>query len=287
MKKLFLGIIVLILIVSGYLLLSQEDSEPTLGAISPSPAAEENNKTYVDLDGDNEEEYIILEMPEEENENYLTSLIAYSQSGEEIASLPSEIRIKVPMTGSVETHSLNTNDAKEYFSFDFVAGPHQSETMFFELNDDLILPVCHENEVTGPYDCLFYSGNTGYLPLKDLDDDGYLELIETVDEYPSSGELTSEEENAIDQAFNEQEVGEFAEKAEIIAKREKGGRGKTVVWTIYSFNGKKFVKQTGDNYENYYDLIGDLIENKMKKSELSEDSLEYIQFVKDFWGHGN
>ena len=132
--------------------------------------------------------------------------------------------------------------------------------MFFELRDELILPVCHKDEVSGPYDCLFYSGNTGYLPLLDLDNDGYLELIETVDEYPSSGELGA---------------------------REKGGRGRMVVWAIYSFNGKRFVEQTGDNYEKFYTLIGGTIENRMMRSELSKDSLEYIQFAKDFWAHKN
>jgi hypothetical protein len=157
--------------------------------------------------------------------------------------------------------------------------------MFFELDGDLIFPVGHEDEITGPYDCLFYSGNTGYLPLLDLDNDGYLELIETVDEYPSSGEISTEEENAINQAFDEQGVDDVAEDAEIIAKREKGEQDRTVVWAIYSFNGEKFVEQTGDNYEKYYDLVGNQIKNKMKKSELSNDSLEYIQLIKNFWGH--
>lgn len=159
--------------------------------------------------------------------------------------------------------------------------------MFFELRDDLILPVCHEDEVTGPYDCLFYSGNTGYLPVEDLDGDGLAELVETVDEYPSSSELDSEETSAIDQAFEDQDLEDIAEEAKIVAEREKGGRGRLVVWAIYSFDGTRFVQQTGDNYENYYSFIGDLIENRMRKSELSEDSLEYIQLTKDFWSHTN
>lgn len=78
--------------------------------------------------------------------------------------------------------------------------------MFFKLYKDLILPVYFKEKVFRSYDCLFYSGNTGYLPLKDLDYDGYVELIETVDEYPGTDELSAEEEKAISQAFDEQDM---------------------------------------------------------------------------------
>lgn len=283
MKKVAIIFLVLTVGVLGYVFLVQRENIPS----SDMDVLEkyEENKFFVDLDGDGEKEYVVLGMPESEDDNYLKSLVAYSESGEEIARLPSEMGIKVPMSESISTHKLNTNDPREYFSFDFIAGPHQSETMFFELRDGLILPVCHKEEVTGPYDCLFYSGNTGYLPLVDLDKDGFIELIETVDEYPGSGELSNEEESAINKAFDEQDIDEFTEGAEIIAKREKGGRGRMVVWAIYSFNGKKFVEQTGNDYDKFYALISDVIGNKMKESELSKNSLEYIQLVKDFWGH--
>lgn len=281
--KIIFGIAILAIIALGFLVYNQKEKVSTSNSIVSEIA--EENRFSIDLDGNGEKEFVIFEPSEGEQDNYLKSIKAYNQSGEEIASLPPEIGIKVPMSESIKIHKLNTNDAREYFSFDFIAGPHQSETMFFELRGELILPVCHKDEVSGPYDCLFYSGNTGYLPLLDLDNDGYLELIETVDEYPSSGELSTEEESAITQVFEDQEVDDFSEGAEIIAKREKGGRGRMVVWAIYSFNGKRFVEQTEDNYEKYYALIGHTIENKMKKSELSKDSLEYIQLVKDFWGH--
>lgn len=238
-----------------------------------------------DLNGDREKERVVLEMPDDESINYLKSIKVYDKSGSEIASLPSEVTIKIPMTDSLKIYKLNENDPKEYFSLDFIAGPHQSETMFFEMRERLILPVCHKEDVEGPYDCLFYSGNTGYLPIKDLDGDGLVELIETVDEYPSIGELSAEEKDAINQTFDEQEVDEFTEGAEIIAKREKGGRGRMVVWSIFSYNGKRFIEQTGFDYEKYYLLIGNFIDNKMKKPELSKDSLDYIEFTRNFWAH--
>lgn len=281
MKKIILIIFILITAFLAYLFFSQK-GENKLEQKNVLNTSEEN-KFFIDLDGNGEKEYVVLGIPKNKQDNYLKSLIAYNKSGEEIASLPSEISIKIPTFKSAKIHRLNTKSDEEYFSLDFIAGPHQSETMFFKLDNNLIIPICHKDEVSGPYDCLFYSGNAGYLPLKDLDKDGYLEIIETVDEYPRSGELTPEEENAINQVAEKEGMDKFAEGARIIAKREKGGRGKTVVWAIYSFNGKRFVEQTGDNYEKYYDLIGNLIENKMKKSELSKDSLEYIQFVRNFW----
>ena len=246
-----------------------------------------DDRASLDLDGDGVDEYISYELPDSEDDYNLKSLTAYNHSEEEIARLPSELSIKAPMSESVKIYRLDANSPREYFSFDFIAGPHQSETMFFELRDDLILPVCHEDEVSGPYDCLFYSGNTGYLPVKDLDGDGFAELIETVDEYPGTEGLDSEETNAVEQAFGDQGLEDITDEAKTVAEREKGGRGRMVVWSVYSFDGTRFVLQTDDNYEKYYDLIGDLVENKMRKSELSEDSLEYIQLSKDFWSHTN
>lgn len=248
-------------------------------------AESEEGKIFVDLDGDGEKEYIVLEMPEDELDNYLKSIKAYNKSDEEIASLPSEITIRVPMSDLTKVHKLDENSSKEVFSLEFMAGPHQSETMFFGMNEDMILPICFIEIPEGPYDCLFYSGNVGYLPVKDLDGDGYVELIEVVDEYPGEGELSDEEQAAIDKAFEEEGVTEFTEGAERIALREKGGRGRSVIWAIFSYNGKYFVPQYEDDYEKYYSLIGGLIENKMKKSELSQDSLDYIEFTRNFWTH--
>ena len=285
MKKILLIIIAFVIVVLGFVFFNQKNKIPS--PLTNVPTGTEKNKFFIDLNGDGTKEYVTYGIPDNEEENYLKFIKTFDKSDKEIASLPSEMDIKVPMSESIQNHKLDTKSSKEYFSFDFIAGPHQSETMFFELRDNLILPVCHKEDVIGPYDCLFYSGNTGYLPLIDLDKDVLIELIETVDEYPISGEISNEEESAINQAFDDPEGKEFAEGAEVIAQREKGGRGRMVVWAIYSFNGKKFVEKTNTDYEKYYALIGNTIENKMKKSELSKGSLEYIQLVKDFWGHNN
>ena len=293
-KFVFISIILLLIILGGaYYAFKSGKFEKT--AVSPLVEKEtglepdipldlSSSEIPIDLNADGEKEYVVLEMPESDLDNYLKSIKAYNQSVEEIASLPSNMVIMVPMTDSAKIHRLDENSTAEVFSLEFIAGPHQSETMFFGLNKDRILPICFMEIPEGPYDCLFYSGNVGYLPVKDLDGDGYVELLEVTDEYPGEGELSDEEESAIDKVFEEEGVTEFTEGAGKIALREKGGRGKSVVWAIFSYNGQYFVPQIGDGYEKYYSLIGDLIKNKMRKSELSDDSLEYTEYVRSFWG---
>jgi len=286
-KNLGLIIIIFILIFAIILFIVKENRQTDLGEQISSlelSSLEKIDKLPIDLNGDDEKEYVVLVTPDDSS-NYLKSIIAYDKSDIIIANLPSEITIKVPMSDSFKVFKLDENDPKEFFSLEFTAGPHQSDTMFFGLSGDKILPVCFKEIPEGPYDCLFYSGNVSYLPIKDLDGDGYVELVEVVDEYPGEGELSEEEEAAFDKVSEEEGDTEFTEGAEEIALREKGGRGRSVVWVIFSYNGKYFVPQDEDNYEKYYSLIGELIKNKMKKSELSKDSLEYIEFVRDFWSH--
>ncbi|MBU1499436.1 hypothetical protein KKE48_01035, partial [Patescibacteria group bacterium] len=122
-----------------------------------------------------------------------------------------------------------------------------------------------------------------YLPVMDLDQDGLAEVIETTDEYPSEGKLNQEEQAAITEVAGESETNEFTQAMEQIAKREKGGRGRMVVWAIFSYNGKFFKEQSGKDYDRLYNLIGSQIKNKMKKSELSRDSLEYLNLVRKLW----
>jgi len=75
-----------------------------------------------------------------------------------------------------------------------------------------------------------------------------------------------------------------------IAKREQGGRGNRVVWSIYHYNGEYFVPQIGSDYEKYYPLVTSYINRYykdypkvMKKSEMSKESLDYNEFMKSFW----
>jgi len=180
----------------------------------------------------------------------LESIKAYDQSGREIASLPSEMPIKIPFWEPPAIYQLNKNAKKEYFSLDFIAGAHQEETMFFGLIGERILPVCLKEieAVEGPEDCLFYSGRTGSLQVEDLDKDGYVEVVTYGDEYPAGG-----------------------------------GRGRAVALAIYRFNGEWFVSQTSKDYDRYFALAVAGKENIIKNSERSETSVKTFEQIKDFW----
>lgn len=252
--------------------------------IPPADSIEESGKIRIDLNGDANQEFLIIDPGDQTQPNdHIKSMIAYDSAGNVIARKPDEITIPQLMFDSAKIYRLKETDRKEAVSFEFPAGPHQSQVMFFALNKDKILPVCLKEKVTGPFDCLFFIGNVGYLPVMDLDQDGLAEVIETTDEYPSEGKLNQEEQAAITEVSGESEADEFTQAMEQIAKREKGGPGRTVVWAIFSYNGKFFKEQSGKDYDRLYNLIGSQIKNKMKKSELSRDSLEYLNLVRKLW----
>ena len=235
-----------------------------------------------DFDGDGELEYIELSSSEEGLRS-TTSITVKELNGDVIGDIPEGISINSPMDDTFQVFQLADGIDKDFFSFDFIAGPHQFERMFFELHKDKVLPICLTNDVTGPYDCLFYTSRADGFIIKDLDSGGFVEIVETREEYPSEGELSEEEQQAIDQAFGEQDVSEFTEGAAKIARREKGGRGRPVAWAIYSYDGKIFNKQEGDGFDRLFFLLTEEYPDMIAKADLSQESLEYNEFVRNFW----
>lgn len=239
---------------------------------------EESLEMSADLDGDGNLELVFLDS--DETSSKVSSIIAYNSLGEIIGSTPEGITFPQPATDSFRVFRLDSEQNKDFFSFDFIAGPHQFERMFFELYEDAILPVCFTEEIKGPSDCLFYMGGPDYLLVEDLDKDGLVEVVEVVDEYPSEGELTEEEKEAIEKEFGELGVSEEAKE---IASRESGGRGRPVVWGIYSYDGYYLKPQLDEDHEKYFLILKEEYEDLMRKADLSEDSLEYIEFARNFW----
>jgi len=249
---------------------------------------------YVDLDGDGQQEVLKLIVKYVDEENSEVSLIAYDKDNKEIGRLPDMFPIKEPMFETARVHTPVKADKKQFVSYEFIAGPHSSETMFFglfELKDETmgILPVCLTLDVLGASDCLFWSGQVGSLIAEDFDKDGVLEVVEMVDEYPADGQLTEEIENTTKDKFSDfgQEVSDDAIS---ILKREQGGRGNRVVWNIYRYADFYFEEQLDEDYDKYYVLVKDYMKSFypsyptiMKKSEISKDSLEYNELMRDFW----
>lgn len=257
----------------------------------------EIEEKYADLNGDGQQEVIRLITNYADSEDPQVSLVAYDKDRKEIGRLPEAFPIKPPMTKTAKVFTPIAKDKNQFVSFDFIAGPHSSETMvfgLFELKDDSlgILPVCLTEEVKGAQDCLFWSGEVGELLVNDFDQDGVIEIAEVVDEYPSDGSVTKDIEKGVDETFAQQ--GEAAAEGALrVLKREQGGRGRKVVWGIYHYNDYIFEKQTGKNYDKYFPLVKDYVVHfvpnypaLIKLSDLSPESLDYNNFMREFWTGG-
>ncbi len=254
----------------------------------------EVEEKYIDLNGDGQQEVIRLTSKYIDEENSEVSLIAYDKNNKEIGRLPDAFPINIPLSDSARVYTPIKKDKKQFVSFEFVVGPHSSDTMFFGLfnfkdGNMGILPVCLTKDVESASDCLFWSGEVGDLWADDYDKDGILEIVEMVDEYPKDGQLTEEVKNSTTKIFNElgTKAGDGALR---ILRREQGGRGNKVIWAIYKYGDKYFEEQLGKDYDKYYVLAKDQINNLlpkyptiMKKSEMSKDSLEYNEFFRNYW----
>ncbi|MBU4396851.1 hypothetical protein KKC08_01625, partial [Patescibacteria group bacterium] len=187
--------------------------------------------------------------------------------------------------------SCSLND---FVQIDVIAGPHQTETMFLKLKDDLLLPICKVENPKNIDDCLFYnsSGELGVEGglLGGLGGNNKLGVVEYVDEYPpDKKELGDDIENMISEVF-----GNDATEAIKIAQRETGDKGSRVAWSIYIFNGEIFELQTGENYDEYFDSLKENYDfrseakkdnspNLIKKSKMSKESVEYTELTRNFW----
>ncbi|MBF0206768.1 MAG: hypothetical protein HQK53_07740 [Oligoflexia bacterium] len=251
----------------------------------------------IDLNGDGQQETVRLTVKYIDENNSEVSLTAYDQDGNEVGRLPDDLPINEPMSGTARVFTPVKNDKKQFISYEYVVGPHSSETMFFGLFDlkdgkQGILPVCLTKDVKGASDCLFWSGEVETLEADDFDKDGVLEVVEMVDEYPKDGALNKEINDAVDKSFKEHGK-EASDGALRVLKREQGGRGNRVIWGIYKYNDSFFEKQIGKDYDKYYVLVKDYLKNLypkyptiMKKSEMSKSSLEYNEFMRSYWTGG-
>lgn len=257
----------------------------------------EIEEKYVDLNGDGQQDVLRLATNDVGEEKREVSLIAYDKNSKEIGRLPDAFPINEPMSETAKVYTPVKNDKKQFVSYEFIAGPHSSETMFFglfELKDNTvgILPVCLTLDVKGAQDCLFWSGEVGELVADDFDKDGILEVVEMVDEYPKDGVVNQETEDIVDKTFKDQ--GQKASDGAMrVLKREQGGRGNRVIWSIYKYNDGVFEKQNSNGYEKYYPLVKNYLINLypkyptiMKKSEMSKSSLEYNEFMRNYWTGG-
>lgn len=246
--------------------------------------------TKADLNGDGSQETLRIAYADLKKGQTIQYEVILDKNGKEIGSRTMPIPI-MPLPNSGKVYPPDAESKQQFVSFDFSVGPHSSETMFFGLQQKTneIAPVCLTGNVKGPESCLFWSGEVGGLVAKDLDNDGVLEVVEIVDEYPKDGQITSAIEKTINDSFKD--LGQTATDGMIrIAKREQGGRGNKAIWGVYRFNGNFFEEQTGVNYDKYYTLVSKYLKTTypiyptiMKKDAMSKDSVDYNLFMRQFW----
>jgi len=287
-KKVILLAIVSVIFLGSLLSISLKSPKVTNQKPTETSQNQEINPSIeADLDGDGIKETIKIIT----SENGQTILEAYNKLGEKIATVPREKPI--PESFSYKAIKLNLNSNKEYIQWNRTAGAHQMETVFLTMNKGEILPIYGIDEIKKTAYLPFYSSR-GDVVVGDLNEDGNLEVIEFAEEYPPDSPrlVDPEAEKKTMEVFGDN--GEDAIK--VFTRENYGiGRGRKVIWSIYSFTDKKevpsFIKLQGNEFETLADkLVGAANEVEkdtfMKYTDLTQDSIDFNIFVRKFWNHG-
>jgi len=249
---------------------------------------------FADLNGDGSPEKLRLILPSNQSSYESPLMIAYDNNNQEIARLPYSMPINIPRDNSGRVYTLSTQSRRQAVSFDFSAGMHEIQTMFFELiksdQGAVIIPICLKKEAVQASDCLFWSSEPGYLIADDFNDDGILDVAEIVNEYPKEGLISKEVESAINSAGDNKELNDILLR---IAKREAGGKGSPVIWNTYSYNDEYFQSHSSNEYQNIFQgfkahvLAKPEFSTIKKRIDISKESENYNIFVKTIWTQEN
>ncbi|MFC1711184.1 hypothetical protein ACFLZ1_01215 [Patescibacteria group bacterium] len=294
--KLIAGFFILVGVISTtyFIFIKKADDELLTPISEEEDVKVEKGDIFADINGDGVKESIAVEplplLNDEDKQAY--TLVAYDSNGKETARLAKGIFFPEPLKDSFKVDKLISDLPKETIRFDVPSGPHSSETFFFTQAKDLqiIGPVCKVKEFKSFQDCTFWSGELGQLISADIDEDGILEVIELVDEYPIAEEIDQEVETAVRNEFSKQGLENIINDMLEIAKREKGGRGRKVVWNIYRFNQDQIFEELSDqDFNETYSLFLSywkrLFPNKIliSKSQMSKGSYDFAKLMINTW----
>jgi len=202
------------------------------------------------------------------------------------------------------TIKLDDNSSKEFIRWEQNSGPHQTETFIITVHENNFYSIPSGDFRNKVFYEPFWNGRD-MLVIGDFDGDGLSEIIEFVDELPpDSPRLKDEELKKITrESFSERDMPELADSAwDILSRENQGkGRGRKVIWGIHTFvssNPPFFRKLADEEYDRVADIIikanNSIIEN-VKDSEmveiisvnqLTEDSIDFNLFVRNFWTLG-
>lgn len=208
--------------------------------------------------------------------------------------------------------TLSENSKKQYLFWKQVAGPHHFEIYVFTVYNNKLVNLLAANFETEKWYMPFWLSRGPELLIKDINQDGLKEIVEFVDEFPAQSPRLNDQEIkkiTIDQ-FGEQD----GEKVWKIVSRENSGKGRglRVAWNIYSFIDaeKPYFKKLNDN--DYEQMVKILLKDSpaylgkstfsmeiedglftpdpnidlsdtISRSQLSKDSIEFNNYVRDFW----
>jgi|GEM_PF-6998580 len=228
------------------------------------------DSTLLDIDGDGRNNLVLFLSSAPEEKPYFSGyIVVYDEKLKEIARTSKEFyNLSLLLKGDFFPYKLDKQSKKEYLKITYIAGAHHFRHFFLTRKGNKLVPVCKKEKAKSWDDCGFYNSTWG-LEVEDYDEDGLMEVIEFVDEYPPGG-----------------------------------GRGDIVVQGIYEFNGEYFRKLEGEEYmkiyklveKDYYKTIEEARKEEMsitpvltpprKLLPYSKDRKTMLEEVKKFWEGG-
>lgn len=201
-------------------------------------------------------------------------------------------------TGEYTIIKLDDKKPREYIRWDQYVGPHQVETNILAAKDKVIRPIIAADYDINAWYAPFWASRDN-VSIGDLDEDGKSEIIEYVDEFPPDAP------RLVDANLEKITRDEFPDDKEedmwkIVSRENSGiGRGNKVVWNIYTMmdeDGPLYRKVTKDEYVlmtdklfKAMDIVNANLDKPVKvlsRYDLSQDSIDFNIFVRDFWTQG-
>lgn len=305
MKKIKL-LILLIRFISGIFIYKQIDSRSAV--TKKNEGSIENPKISIDMLGTGVAQKAYISYSDNE-------ILIQVKDGDELVAKEELEKGKFKEPIVLSGVKLSTSDPKEYLHWVQTAGPHQFESFFFTVDNGKVVNLLGADLESELWYAPFWTSRGSDILIKDIDEDGFKEVVEFVDEYPP------EAPRLIDDEIKQITKNEFDDDVEddmweIISRENSGeGRGFRAVWNIYSFvDAEKpyFRKLNNEELEDMTRILlkaspaylGDStfsmnteeglftpdpetdLSDTISRSQLTDNSIEFNEFVRDFWAGG-
>lgn len=193
---------------------------------------------------------------------------------------------------------IEQNKSREYLRWDQYPGPHQVETIILTTGSGIVRPVLTADYENKMWYAPFWSIRDNTY-INDIDGDGISEVIEYVDEYPSGTPRLVDSEL---EKITRREIPDDKEDDmwKIVSRENYGkGRGRKVIWNVYTMRNEDPLFFQKADKEDYEKLTTDILKaikmvnqeaegspEVISKYDLSQESIDFNNFVRDFWTQG-